>query len=152
MSAFETPWERWSRDPRPLQHVTEDELTRGFVTYFERTVTPTRTIPIESQDYEVPREAGRGGERILVTLRLLEGAYYVSCGDRLVRIHPVDLAANARSPRARPGGTSLEDAGSKPPPEKTAAFLAFERELGPVVSEDGGSLPPTHLPEEEETL
>ena len=128
--------------------MTEDELTRGFVSYFERTVTPVRTVSIDSLDYEVPREAGRGGQKILVTLRLLEGAYYVVARERLVRIHPVDLAANARSPRARPG-PSLEDDGSKAPPEKTAAFLSFERELGPVVDDDGGALPPTHLPEEE---
>ncbi len=147
MSPCETPWERWSRDPRPLQHLTEDELTRAFVSYFERTVTNVRTISIDSQDYEVPREAGRGGQKILVTLRLLEGAYYVAARDRLVRLHPVDLAANARSPRARPAHP--EEQGSKAPPEKTAADLAFDRELGPVVDDDGGALPPTHSPEEE---
>lgn len=144
----ETPWHRWSRDPRGLQHLEEDELTRAFVTYFERTVTHDRTISIDSRDYEVPREAGRGGAKILVTHRLLEGTYHVVSGERLVRIHPVDLATNARSPRARPG-PSLEGEGQKAPPEKTAADLAFERELGPVVDEDGGSLPAIHSPEED---
>lgn len=148
MSARETPWERWSRDPRLPQHLTEDELARAFVTYLERTVTNDRLISIDSRDYEVPREAGRGGERILVTLRLLEGTYHVVAGGRLVRLHPVDLAANARSPRARPG-PSAENDGAKAPPEKTAADLAFERELGSVLDEDGGAPPPIHLPEEE---
>ena len=148
MSVPETPWQRWSRDPRPLQHLTEDELTRTFVTYLERTVTPDRTVSIDGWDYEVPREAGRGGTKILVTQRLLDGTYHVVAGERLVRIHFVDLAANAHSLRARPGPRP-EDEGAKPPPEKTAADLAFERELGSVVDEDGGARPPIHSPEEE---
>lgn len=148
MTDLETPWERWSRDPRDLQHLTEDELTRSFVTYLERTITHDRTISIESLDYEVPREAGRGGARILVTHRLLERAFYVVAGDRLVRLHPVNLAANARSPRLRPGSPPDDDP-TGAPPEKTAADLAFERELGPVVDADGGSLPSTQQQEEE---
>lgn len=136
MSERETPWERWSRDPRPLQHLSEDELARAFVTYLERTVTNDRLIPIDGVLYELPRQAGRGGQKILVTRRLLDGTYHVVAGERLVRIHPVDLAANARSPRARPGPVDE----TKAPPAKTAADLGFERELGTVLDEDGGAL------------
>lgn len=142
----ETPWERWSRDARPLQHVTEDELSRAFVTYLERTVTNDRLVSIEGLSYELPREAGRAGEKILVTHRLLDGTHHVVSGERLVRIHPVDLAANARSPRARPGPSDE----TKAPPEKTAADLSFERDLGPVIDPDG-SVPPTPDEEKEET-
>jgi hypothetical protein len=147
VSGLDTPWQRWSGDSRDLQHLAEEALTRTFVTYFERTITHDRTISIESVDYEVPREAGRGGAKILVTHRLLEGNYYVVSSDRLVRLHPVDLPANARSPRLRPGPAPEDDATKIP--EKTAADLAFERDLGPVVDADGGSLPPTHADEEE---
>ncbi|MCO5164825.1 MAG: hypothetical protein M9894_00445 [Planctomycetes bacterium] len=57
------------------------------------------------------------------------------CGDRLVRLHPVDLAANARDRRAR---REDHDEPTSRPPAKTAADLAFERDLGPVVDADGG--------------
>jgi hypothetical protein len=144
VSERETPWERWSRDPRPLQHVTEDELSRAFVTYLERTVTNDRLVSIESTSYELPRTIGRAGEKVMVVLRLLDGTYHVVSGERLVRIHPVDLPANARSPRARRGSTE-EDV--KAPPEKTAADLSFERDLGPVIDPDGSVLP---TPDEEE--
>jgi hypothetical protein len=138
----ETPWERWSRDPRPLQHLTGEELARAFVTYLERAVTNDRLVPIDGILYELPRAlspGGRRGEKVVVTHRLLEGTYHVVCGGRLVRIHEVDLAANARSPRARRGPAAPEE--TETPPEKTAADLAFERELGPVVDGDGSVLP-----------
>lgn len=146
----ETPWERWSRDPRPLQHLTGEDLARAFVTYLERTVTNDRLVPIDSLFYELPRElspGGRRGEKVVVTHRLLEGTYHVVCGDRLVRIHEVDLAANARSPRARRGEPAAEETAT--PAEKTAADLAFERELGPVVDGDGSVLPATDEPRDE---
>jgi hypothetical protein len=144
VSERETPWERWSRDPRQLQHVTEDELSRAFVTYLERTVTNDRLVSIDGVSYEVPRMLGRAGEKVMVALRLLDATYHVVSGERLVRIHPVDLAANARSPRARLGATEDE---AKAPHEKTAADLSFERDLGPVIDSDGGVLP---TPDEEE--
>jgi hypothetical protein len=142
----ETPWERWSRDPRPLQHLTEDELSRAFVTYVERTATNDRLVSIDGVLYELPREVGRTGKKVLVTHRLLDGTYHVVSNERLVRIHAVDLAANARSPRARPGGAEEE---AKAPPEKTAADLSFERELGPVTDPDGSVLP---TPDDEEEI
>jgi hypothetical protein len=146
VSEPETPWERWSRDPRPLRHLTEEELMHAFVAYLERTVTSDRLVSIDSIDYEVPRDAGRGGQRILITHRLLDATYHVVVGERLVRIHPVDLAANARSPRARPGAADE----TKAPPERTAADMVFERDLGSVLDEDGGAPPPSDPPGEEE--
>jgi hypothetical protein len=133
------------RDTRSLQHLTEAELGRAFVTFLERTISHDRLVSIDGRAYELPRKAGRGGERVLITHRLLDATYHVLAGDRLVRIHPVDLAANARSPRARPEGQD-----ERPPAAPTAADLGFERDLGPVVDEDGGALPP-HPPDEQET-
>jgi len=147
VSDKETPWERWSRDPRPLQHLAESELERVFVTHLERTLTNDRLVPIDSVLYEVPRHAGRAGQKILITHRLLEGTYHVVVADRLVRIHPVDLAANARSPRARSNAGDDEQA----PAERTAADLGFERDVRPVVDKEGSALPPMHPPDEQET-
>jgi hypothetical protein len=146
VSDRETPWERWSRDTRTLQHLSEKDLARAFVAYLERTISHDRLVSIDGRAYELPREAGRGGDRVLVAHRLLDGTYHVIAGDRLVRIHVVDLASNARSPRARPGADE-----ERAPPARTAADLGFERDLGPVVDQDGGALPPQHPPDEQET-
>lgn len=146
MSERDTPWERWSRDSRELQHVTGDELSRAFVTFVERTVTNDRLISIDGVSYELPQAIARGGEKVLVTHRLLEGTYHVASGNKLVRLHPVDLAGNARSPRARSG--PIQE--TKAPPSKTAADLGFERELGSVLDHEGGAPPTQELEEEEE--
>lgn len=146
MNRHETPWERWSRDQRPLQHLSEAEILRAFVSYLERTVTGDRLVSIEGVLYELPREAGRRGEKVLITRRLLDGTYHVVAGERLMRIHPVDLAANARSPRANRGAEDEVVA----TPAKTAADLHFEREFGAILDGDGGALPPFHLPDDEE--
>lgn len=148
---FETPWERWSRDPRSLQHVTRDELAKAFVMYLERNVSKDRLISIDGVFYELPRElapGGRDGGKVVVTHRLLERTYHVLCGERLVRIHPVDLAANARTPRRRRRPAPEEHTAG--PPDKTAADLAFEREHGPVVDQQGGMLPSTEDEDEED--
>jgi hypothetical protein len=134
----ESPWERWSRDAKALSHVTEDELLRAFVVHLDRTVSNDRVVPIDTTDYEVPAALGPAGgpnRRIQITHRLLDNTYHVVCDGRLVRIHPVDLVANARAHRGRrkddPGDPSS-------PPVKTAADLAFDRDFGSVVDDDGG--------------
>ncbi|MGE0359035.1 MAG: hypothetical protein AB7P08_19175 [Burkholderiales bacterium] len=137
----ETPWERWSRDSRALLHLTEDQLTDAFVTHFERVATNDRLVPIDGVLHELPLalgSAGRGGAKVQITQRLLDETYHVVCLGRLVRIHAVDPLANARSPRAR-----RREAGSEPAtaPVKTAADMAYERELGSVLDDDGGALP-----------
>ena len=141
---FESPWDRWSRDPRPLAHLSEDSLRQAFVAYLKRTVSNDRLVPIDSVDYELPRDLGpngRTGAEVLITHRLLDGTYYVVGRDgQLVRIHPVDLTANARSPRARRGRTH-EDARASL--TRTAADMDFERDLGPVIDDDGNAFPPT---------
>jgi hypothetical protein len=141
MSArFESPWERWMRDPRPLHHLTEEALRRAFVCYLERTVTNDRLVSIESVDYEVPLGCGRAGARVQIVHRLLEGTYHVvGKGGSLVRLHPVDLATNARTPRVRPGQADTE---TRPRPAHTAADMAFEEAYGAVVDEEGNARPP----------
>lgn len=137
-SRTESPWERWSRDTKALDHVTEDVLLRAFVLFLDRTVSNDRVVPIEGTNYEVPAALGpQGGpnRRLQITHRLLDDTYHVVCGGRLVRIHPVDLAANARARRDRHGNDPTAPSSQ---PVKTAADLAFERDFGPVVDDDGG--------------
>lgn len=138
-AAFETPAERWARDPRELQHVTEALLLNAFVLFLERTASNDRVVSIAQVDYELPAALGprgrRHGAKVQLVHRLLDDTYHVVCGGRLVRLHPVDLAANARAPRARSRG---DEEPSISPPAKTAADLAFERDYAPVTDEDGG--------------
>lgn len=135
----ESPWERWSRDERALVHLTEGELLRAFVLHLKRTVSHDRIVRVGKLRLEVPLALGPAGgpqRRIQLTHRLLDDTYHVLVDDRLVRLHPVDLAANARDPRIRLGRDDHEPPSA--PPAKTAADLSFERDLGPVVDDDGG--------------
>ena len=78
--------------------------------------------------------------RIRIVHRFLENAYYVLDRDgRLVRIHPVDLVDNARSRRSPRKRRKKKDPGCRPV-IRTAADRAFERDLGPVIDEDGNVL------------
>jgi hypothetical protein len=140
---LDSPWSRWSRDPRQLAHLTADALRQAFVLYLKRTVTNDRLVPIDGVDYEIPRDLGpsaRAGAAVQITHRLLAGTYHVVGGDgQLVRIWPVDLTANARSPRARRARADQDDCA---PLTRTAADMAFEHDLGPVIDDDGNALPP----------
>ncbi|MGE3376614.1 MAG: hypothetical protein AB7O37_24055 [Vicinamibacteria bacterium] len=140
-SRTESPWERWSRDDRALAHVTADELLRAFVLHLKRTVSNDRVIRVGKLRLEVPLALGPAGypqRRLQITHRLLDDTYHVLCADRLLRLQPVDLTANARGQRQRATRDEREDRAPSPPPAKTAADLAFERDLGPVVDDDGG--------------
>jgi hypothetical protein len=149
-SRLESPWARWSRDTRELAHVTEAELLRAFVLYLTRTASNDRTVPIDGVDYELPLALGPGGRqgsKVQLVHRLLDDTYHVVCDAKLVRLHPVDLAGNARDQRARrkdaPEPTTR-------PPARSAADLAFERDFGAVTDDDGGvaELPDPDHPED----
>ena len=150
----ESPWARWSKDPKALSHVTAEALRDAFVIYIERTVSNDRVVSIESVQHELPRDLGpqgRKGTKVRIVHRLLEDSYYVIDRDgRLVRIYPVDLVGNARSRRARRIGSEHEaDPGTRPA-IRSAADRAFERDLGPVVDEDGSVL--DSLPDSERRI
>jgi len=148
----ETPWERWKRDPRALRYLGEDELRRAFVVFLSRTVSADRVVSIDGTFYELPRELGPNGQRgkkIQIQRRLLDQTYHVLSRDRLVRIQPVDLEANARAQRAKRSATAT-DVDPESPPAKTAADMAFEHDLGPVTDSEGGYDAPNPNPESEE--
>lgn len=151
---FETPWERWSRDQKTLSHLTEAELQKAFVVFLERTVSNDRIVSIEGIFYEVPRTLGPKGRprsTLLITYRILESTYHVHGEEgRLVRIHPVDLVANARSKRARTSPPADADAERILPP--SAADLAFERDLGSVVDHEGNAFLPQEFGDDQEEI
>ena len=96
----QTPKERWNADERPLRFPESvDDLRDKFVVTETRKVSPDHIISYKSEMYEVPR--GLAGEWIDVQRRVLTGALLILHDGTLKRLHPVDLAANAMTQRAR---------------------------------------------------
>jgi len=141
---LETPSERWSRDVRELVPLTPDELERAFVMPIGRTPSKDGLVSIDGVDYELPtklKPRGRKKERVQILRRLLTETYHVLVEGRLVQLHPVDLVANARAPRGRRRPDEGSD-DAEQPPARSAADMAFERDLGPVTDADGGFADP----------
>lgn len=138
--AKDTPRARWDADPRPLRFGwDEDELRSRFVVTEERRVSNDHVIQFEGRLYEAPRGLAR--QKVCVYRRLLGGAddiapvhLSVLHDGRMQRLHPVDLAKNARSGRGRAAEAEVDEVA----PVKTAATVAFERDHAPLVGPDGG--------------
>jgi putative transposase len=135
----ETPFSRWNADERPLRFPESmAALDAHFVVTEARKVSKDHIIKFGGALYEVPR--GLGGEWIDVRRHVLTGALEILHDGRLVRLHPVDLAANAKAERcARKSKDEAPVPGDAVP--KTAATMAFERDYSPLVGPDGGFTP-----------
>ena len=135
----ETPFSRWNADERPLRFPESmAALDAHFVVTEARKVSKDHIIKYGGELYEVPR--GLGGEWIDVRRHVLTGVLEILHDGRLVRLHPVDLAANAKAERAaRSSNNEAPVPGDAVP--KTAATLAFERDFFPLVGPDGGFTP-----------
>jgi hypothetical protein len=132
---FYTPWERFSRDPPPLElPESEEALREAFVLSELRSIAHDHTISFEGTIYEVPRPLARE-PRVTIYRYLLEDRIAVLLEGRIVEIQPVDLAANARSRRAL-RRTDDDEIAHPPPP--SAADMAFDDDYGPVIQPDGG--------------
>ena len=135
----DTPRQRWQHDLRALRFPDDEhDLRRYFVIQESRQVSGDHVIRHSGLRFEAPRGLARG--EVIVHRHVLDGHLEVPYRGRMVRLHPVDLQANATTRRA----TAYDD----PPapddaPPKTAATLAFDRDYGPVVGPDGGFTDPT---------
>ena len=131
-----TPWQRFSTDSKPLRFPENlTALRERFVLELRRKVSNDHVISVNGVDYETPR--GLAGTEITVWRQVLDGTLSVLHPDRsgrLVRLHPVDLTANAQQRRGQT--TTEEDTVSVP--VRSAADLAFARDFRPVVGVDGG--------------
>jgi transposase InsO family protein len=135
---MKTPWEVFSNDPVQLRFPASEELHGRFVIHEERTVSKDHVVSFESTDYEVPR--GMSRSRVTLHRHVIDHTLSVMHDGRLVRLHPVDLAANARDRRS----AVTPEVPVSPVPPKTAAELAFDRAHGPIVGPDGGFSEPCH--------
>ncbi len=130
----DTPAERWNADSRPLELPGDRAwLEAQFLLTFTRRVRKDNVIPYGGVAYEVPR--GYAGQQLTITRHLLEDdALSIVHHDRRLRLHPVDLAANAYDRRGR--GPAAPEPSTAPP--RTAAQLAFDDDFAPLVDADGG--------------
>jgi len=143
----QSPQARWDADARALRLPASDALLREkFVVTETRKVSTDHVVSVDGVAYEVPR--GHGGTHLVVHRHALEGTLSILHQGRRVRLHPVDLAANATARRGQPGREPDEG----PPAPKTAAMRAFDRSFRPVVGGDGGFLAPVrdHDPHDQE--
>jgi transposase InsO family protein len=132
----ETPFARFHADEKALRFLeNQDALRAKFEVTIERGVSNDNVVSIGSVDYEMPR--GYRGRKVHLRRRVIGGAIFFLHQGRLIELHPVDLAANARNGRAQTP-PPVEH-----PPRTSAADLAFQREYGPVVDADGGFSNPT---------
>jgi transposase InsO family protein len=132
----ETPAARWDRDTRALRFPeSEASLRERFLLTETRAVSNDNVVSIDGVDYEVPR--GHARTRIPVMRQVLDGTLWIQGDERLVQLHPVDLALNATSHRGH-HRTREEPAETTP---ITAAETLFNNEFGSVVDRDGGYLP-----------
>jgi transposase InsO family protein len=134
----DSPQSRWARDSRPLRLAESQEVLRQrFTVRVPRKVSKDNVISHEGVDFEVPR--GHANTEIHVQRRVLTGELLVHHDGKFVTLHPVDLAQNAISVRARSTTASTNDSEGTP---VTAAALAFAKDFGPVVARDGGFVDP----------
>jgi len=127
-----TPWERFHQDSRALRfYDSREQLRRAFVLHVQRRVSRDHVVSVDGVAYEMP--LGYRGRQVMLQRHLLEGDISLLHEGRLVRLAPVDVHANARDRRARG-----RDAPPVPLPPPSAAQMAFDRDLGPVVDEQGG--------------
>ncbi|RLA56827.1 MAG: hypothetical protein DRR04_13765 [Gammaproteobacteria bacterium] len=131
----DTPYQRFHADAKALRFPQDDQTLRShFEISIERRVSNDHVISLDGIAYEMPR--GYAGRKVTVRRRLLEGTIVLLHEDKLIELHPVDLASNARSKRAK--GVLDSSSSDHTIPPRTAAQIAFQNEFGPVVDEDGG--------------
>lgn len=129
----QTPWQRFSADDKPLRLPDSlEQLRERFLVRLRRKVANDHVLSVDGIDYEVPR--GLAGTVTTAYRQILDGTVSVLLQGRLVRLHPVDLHANAHARRARLQASEEPET----VPRRSAADLTFQRDFAPVVGPDGG--------------
>ena len=146
--AGDTPFDRFHTDTTPLRFPdTRQKLDSLFMITMKRRVSADNVVAVDSVAYEMPK--GYAGERVLLYRRVLTDTIHFLHHDRLIQLHPVDTALNARRKR----GHEQADEGPVQPPAPSAADLSFTHDYGPLVGPDGGFREPsrpTIIPSTEE--
>ena len=129
----ESPQSRWEQG-RPLRWPDDEQNLRArFVVHEQRLVSADHVIQHGGKLWEAPRGLAR--QRVEVVRHVLDGHLSVPHRGALVRLHEVDLHANATDRRGYPNDNKPFEGEGVP---KTAAMTAFDNDFGPVVGPDGG--------------
>ena len=110
-----------------------------FIVTETRTVSNDNVVSVDGVLYEVPR--GHSGTKVQVLRQTLDETLSILHDGNVVRLHPVDLEANARARRAFT--KEVESDETTTPPPRTAAQMAFDRDFGSVVAPTGDHRPPS---------
>jgi transposase InsO family protein len=126
-----SPRQKWERDERPLRFPWSTEALRArFFVPLTRRVSADNLVKIGGVLLELPR--GYASSHVELHRHALDGYIALAHQGRLVRLHPVDLAANADAPRTTRSAARAADDLSEGEAPRTAASLAFDRDFGPV--------------------
>lgn len=139
----DTPRQRWEAG-RPLRFPRDEaDLHRRFVVRQAHKVSPDHVIQARGQLWEAPR--GLGEQWVEVIRHVLDGRLWVSWRGQMVELTELDPHANATDRRG-----SGHDPGPLPSEgvPTTAATLAFQKDLRPLVDAQGGF--PDHDEDHEE--
>ena len=130
-----TPEQCWADNPRPLRFPeSTDWLDDRFRLTFVRTATKDNIVSDHGVSYELP--IGHAGKEVPLVRPVREpDVVYLREADKLVRLHPVDLTANAYSRRAGSAAPATADTHTAPP--TTAASLEFDASFQPLVDRAG---------------
>ncbi len=136
----DSPLERFQADPVSLRFApSQPDLERAFVLHLRRRVSPDHVVSVGGVGYETP--PGCAGDRPTLRRNLLDQTVQMLHEGRLVRLSPLDAQANARRPRSGSRPQPAEST-SQPDPPASSAEMAFRRDLGPIVDDEGGFAEP----------
>jgi hypothetical protein len=129
----DTPRQRWEAG-RPLRFPEDHaELYRRFVVREDRKVSGDHVIKLDGRLWEAPR--GLADSWVQLTRHVLDGRVWVLHEGQMVELAELDAHENATQRRlCAPATQPLLSEGVP----RTAARLAFEHDLRPLVGLDGG--------------
>ena len=129
----DTPRQHWEAG-RPLRFPEDQaDLYRRFVVREPRKVSNDHVIKADGRLWEAPR--GLGGTWVEVTRHVLDDRWWVLHEGRMVQLTELDPHANATERRGYIGDDRPLASEGVP---TTAAHLAFDHDLRPLVDSDGG--------------
>lgn len=138
----DAPRQRWESGRQLRFPESTGDLYRRFVVTESRKVSRDHVIKADGKLWEAPR--GLSEQSAQVSRHVLDGRLWVLHEGRNVELAELDPHHNASDRRARGSSPPLPSEGVP----TTAATLAFDRELSPLVGPDGGFSDPEQEQEE----
>lgn len=126
------PLDRFTQDKCPLVYLQPEEIHREFVVWKRRRVSKDHVVNFDGVAYETP--IGYRRKTAQLQYHLLDQTISMIHDERLVRLEPVDLCANAH--RAQIAGAEQPEEPTAPLPPGSAE-MSFKRDTGAVVDAQG---------------